>query len=462
MNYQKVKYYPDRFYANLDNFDFKHLHDAPNGSLSEEQCLYIHEYYHFLTNLTTFAGLRQFNINFQDRFRIIRNIAFLRKGKAFPMNSNAFKDCEYLINYWKDISAVLDEDDINMNLVEIIEKSSITDIQIKCISLEICHPMTIKIDNQIIRGARERVKLEIEPIKDIDNFYLSFGDIDEFLSATIDEFLFEHSLAPDSYRDVLNSRSYYPYRFLHTLLAYYNLQGLSTEQKICICYIALHSENPPVTLITLLNNIKSNSEQYIQGTGLTILNHFAGYIYIGKKYRMNLDYLGKFFNETIDYRSPIISYVMYTFEKRFRKAILLVEADPFIYIRPFLSSEYDNGVFDVNLFWEHFLEIEEKHGEPLICQNRRFVNESLSNPERTNTIFILAIYEIMLSLQKNHIPKRTKNNEEKYLFPPGVYNSFVITNHNYIPLDLWHTALNQMGLLKLYYDESNEHYFDKQ
>lgn len=67
----KIKYYPDRFYICLDGFDIDNLTTfITDLQIGQEQSIFIHEYYHYLTNIATFSGIRQFNLNFCDRFRV--------------------------------------------------------------------------------------------------------------------------------------------------------------------------------------------------------------------------------------------------------------------------------------------------------------------------------------------------------------------------------------------------------
>ncbi len=113
----KVKYYPDRFYICLDGFDTDNLTTfLTDLNIGQHQAIFIHEYYHYLANTTTFPGIRQFHANFCDRFRIVCILNFREGLKAFSLTDNTLSTCTDLIEYWQDIARIIDEDDINYNL----------------------------------------------------------------------------------------------------------------------------------------------------------------------------------------------------------------------------------------------------------------------------------------------------------------------------------------------------------
>lgn len=97
MDINKIKYYPDKFYICLDGFDLDNLDTFTNDvTFSQQQAIYLHEYYHYLTNITTFAGLREFNLVFQDKIRIITRISakaafHLYFRASFRAHERAFK-----------------------------------------------------------------------------------------------------------------------------------------------------------------------------------------------------------------------------------------------------------------------------------------------------------------------------------------------------------------------------------
>lgn len=103
----KVKYYPDRFYICLDGFDTDNLTTfLTDLDIGQHQAVFIHEYYHYLTNITTFPGIRQFHANFCDRFRIVCILNFKEGLKAFPLENNNLSTCTDLIDYWQDVAII--------------------------------------------------------------------------------------------------------------------------------------------------------------------------------------------------------------------------------------------------------------------------------------------------------------------------------------------------------------------
>jgi hypothetical protein len=162
MDLTKIKYYPDRFYISLDGFDTDNLTTfITDSNIRQQQAIFIHEYYHYLTNITTFPGIRQFHANFCDRFRIVINLTFKEGINAYPINTNKKESCKELIKYWQDVSEIIDEDDIEYDLVTeteqfIYKRFDISSVQIVDI------PKSFTINGQTITGGRQAVKIEIE------------------------------------------------------------------------------------------------------------------------------------------------------------------------------------------------------------------------------------------------------------------------------------------------------------
>ena len=103
-NINKIKYYPDRFYIGLDGFNLTKLFEvSPDYTLSPQQAIFIHEYFHYLTNISTFQGVRSFHAAFCDMFKVVCRL-FNREGlNAFLINSNTYPSCEYDVGYWKTV-----------------------------------------------------------------------------------------------------------------------------------------------------------------------------------------------------------------------------------------------------------------------------------------------------------------------------------------------------------------------
>lgn len=86
-----IKYFQDKFFLRLNGFDLENLNTfADDATFSQQQAIYMHEYYHYLTNLTTFYGARQFNCRFQDRVRLITILLKKRGLDAFPLEKEQF------------------------------------------------------------------------------------------------------------------------------------------------------------------------------------------------------------------------------------------------------------------------------------------------------------------------------------------------------------------------------------
>ena len=111
----KIKYYPDRFYICLDGFDTDNLTTfITDLNIGQQQAIFIHEYYHYLTNIATFPGIRQFHLNFCDRFRIITILNVKAGIKAYPIRDNSIPNCQDDVEYWNSVSEIINEDDIEI------------------------------------------------------------------------------------------------------------------------------------------------------------------------------------------------------------------------------------------------------------------------------------------------------------------------------------------------------------
>lgn len=163
MDLSKIKYYPDRFYVCLDGFELNNLTSfITDLNIGQQQSIFIHEYYHYLTNIITYAGVRQFNLNFVDRFKLITIFGVKENIAAFPIGN---KDSSSLheIKYWQDVSNLLNDDDIDYNLAIETEQSFRGKFEIKSI-YTVERPLSLIVDNKTIDGARKVVKIEISGI----------------------------------------------------------------------------------------------------------------------------------------------------------------------------------------------------------------------------------------------------------------------------------------------------------
>lgn len=112
-----IKYYPDRFYIRMNGCDLINLFVPQNDfTLTLDQAAFIHEYYHYLTNITTFQGVRSFHAAFCDLFRLVTILTHKKGLDAFPVKDNTFPECECEVGYWNDLAEIFREDDLNYSL----------------------------------------------------------------------------------------------------------------------------------------------------------------------------------------------------------------------------------------------------------------------------------------------------------------------------------------------------------
>ena len=196
MDLQKIKYIADRYYINLDGFDLNNLNNfATDATFSMQQAIYIHEYYHYLTNITTFFGVRQFNCAFQDKVRLITILLKKAGLDAFPIGTNSRADCAYEIEYCKSVDDIMNLDDLDKDFYEKVMKSpnkrfTITNYTKKFI------PVSAVKDGVLQKGAHSYYEIAIDGVPTANSFNLSDGMIDEFLNRSIDEYLlFKNHLA---------------------------------------------------------------------------------------------------------------------------------------------------------------------------------------------------------------------------------------------------------------------------
>src|SRR5258708_13562405 len=336
----KIKYYPDRFYVCLDGFDIDNLTTfITDLNIGQKQAIFIHEYYHYLTNISTFPGIRQFHLNFCDRFRLVTILTAKEGIKAYPINSNKFSNCKDDIDYWKTVSEIMEEDDIDYKLVEETHLSCNKKFDIISIGFDI-KPMDIVIRGIKINGGRKLVKVEIAGLISIQSFYLTFGSIDEFLSSSIDEYLYENDLS-DISPSMLSQRPFYPYGFFDKLLSHYDIPRPSAFEKILIAYFSLNSFNPPIKLIEILENLKNGGYSEFQNDPEKfLLAHFIE----TPQYKETLDGINDFANETFSQGRIHISQALKYYYDKFYVAQKLKENDFFYFIRPFFQTDPDKTI----------------------------------------------------------------------------------------------------------------------
>ena len=443
-----IKYIADRFYLILDGFHLQNLNSfVDDATFSQQQAIYLHEYYHYLTNLTTFEGLREFNIVFQDKIRIITRISSKRRLGAFPIKNNLYSDCKDDIDYWKEVDKISKSDDLDLNFVEELDKSIEKKFDIVAIH-KINESLSCKIGTQIFSGARVSYKIKTTQIttsKLTDEFILTIGVIDEFLCAAIDEYMFLNDLADNC--EVIRNRSFYPYLLFDEFLEYYGLKD-NTEpmHKILIAYCALHSVNPVSTFIELLENISNNNQSFYRDPEQFLRDKHINYT--KKEYFEKLEWI-------LHYEFSFIEECQQQGRRNLRDTIVLLfrkswqayehlKNDFFYFVRPFMIGNIKTGNGRKKLL-ALFKNIRAEMEEPLILQDHKLLD---STPYANHLAMLVAIYEIMDSLYSNNLATRTCKRKNKYSFPvEGPEDDKIENMPDYPPLThTWHVALNELGL----------------
>lgn len=448
-----IKYYPDKFYVCLDGIDIENLMGFfTNFDIDEQQAAFIHEYYHYLTNITTFAGVRQFNLNFIDRFRVIVNLIDKEQLNAFPINSNKTESCSQLIEYWRDISEILNNDDIDYDFARIVEQSPSKKFTIQSFD-KISKNINSYNGDKEINGCRIFIKVNIDGIINKDSFILSFGSIDEFLSAAIDEFLFENNFSNVNHRD-LDRRPYYPYKIFDDILSHYGICRATSLEKIVLAYYALHSENPPVTLIEVLEYIqKDNVDLFRENPEVYLLAKLKPHT----KYNDTLNYTKAYCKEASDQNRIHISQAVSYFYDQFYIAKSLKEQDFFYFIRPFLIEKKLSELRGKQSFLLSLSRLLNVFNPPVILKENQFKFFSSMTTVGESVLHILATYEIYKSLETEKIAKRPDYYKNKYSFPDMDEECDVYEKFPYPPFrSVFHLALNELNLMIVYLKERDK------
>lgn len=447
MDLSKIKYYPDKFYLCLDGFDLAHLKSFDSDeSFSQQQSIYIHEYYHYLTNITTFQGIRQFNIHFQDRIRLL-SILLSKVGiDAFPLINNENSLCENELKYWNDVKLLIDSEDLNYDLAKVTDGTPSKSFKVSSIS-DFSEKMEVVVNGETYLGDRFLKRIEIDGIPSISSFKLTIGVIDEFLSASIDEFLFEHNMADNL--KVLKIRPFYPYRLFDEILLHFKLYGMNNLSKILVSYFALHSFNPVVCFIEVLTDIQKKGLEAFEDDPVKFLTELLKGDEIDI-YKSSSKYIEAFENECYSQKRKNLADLMYLIKSKTDICSKLLIDDYFYFVKPFLIKDIDskNGREE---FLRLFKDIRNKFEEPLVLQNKKLINAD-ETPFKNHLAMALAIYEILQSIEKNRIAKRSDYFKNKYSFPIGDDNSDKLENMKVqFPIyDTWQLALNELSLYGVY------------
>ena len=442
----EVKYYPDKFYIRLDGCDLSNLFVTNEDFiLSKDQAVFIHEYYHYLTNLTTFQGVRSFHAAFCDLFRLVTILTYHKGLDAFPVENNKLIDCAYEIRYWNDLNEIFREDNVNKALsIEALNSPS-KNFKITNISMEYGNEFMVIKDGVEERGRRELLKIDVEGLLQTTSFHLPIGAIDEFLSSSIDEFLFEKGLSDN--KDVFK-RPFYPYFAFDEVLKYFNLK-FGSREKIIIAYYAIHSKNPTISLYKILSKLQLCGTDDFEKDPC---NYLESFFPIYSQYDGLIREIDKFIQEAQSQRRSLTGHILSYFQDRFITAVALLKKDPLFFLRPFLIENLDD-VRSRQEFWIDFIRIKTCFPEPLMIQGKEFVTTRPSEYGADLTILALAIFEIMESLEKNKFAKRMPHYKDKYNYPNDADNSDEISTFTDPPLKVyWHKALNELGLYQFYRD----------
>ncbi|UMQ40596.1 hypothetical protein MKS83_14450 [Chryseobacterium sp. Y16C] len=446
----KVKYYPDRFYICLDGFDIENLTTFLSDlSIGEQQSIFIHEYYHYLTNIATFAGIRQFALNFCDRFKATTILAVAKGLDAFPINTNNHQNCAEMVKYWADALELLNDDDIDYNVIQETARSPNKKFSISSIEI-IEKPMDVLVDGNVISGGRKFIAISVCGLSSIKSFNLTFGAIDEFLSSAIDEYLFEKDMS-DVNPSILSNRPFYPYCFFDELFKFYGIYPASAFEKIIIGYFSLNSPNPPITLINILkklqngayNEFKKNPEDFL------MTNFFEN-----SQYENVLNYIKSFADQCFEQGRIHIAQALYYYYDKFYMSQKLKENDYFFFVRPFFVKA-EETLRMKQKFSLSLSRIINLFSPPVILKDKQFFYIDKLTSFGESTVLILATYEILESIKTNKIAKRPPNLKAKYNFPDGDPNcdTFELFTPPPIYGTAFRLALNEIGLYGLYLKE---------
>ncbi|WP_294297623.1 hypothetical protein [uncultured Chryseobacterium sp.] len=447
----EIKYYPDRFYIKLDGFNTENLTTfLTDLEIGQDHAIFIHEYYHYLTNIATLPGIRQFSLNFCDRFRTLTILTMNEGLNAFPISKNTYKSCEDLVKYWNNTIKILNEDDINYEVVNETKNALNNKFEIVSIEQEIV-PVDLKIEGKSINGCRIFIKINIVGLLNIHNFRLTFGAMDEFLSSAIDEFLYEHDLS-DIDPSLLSKRPFYPYLFFDELLSFYGIKRSTSFEKIVLVYFALNSANPPSTLITILEKLRDGDyDQFTENPEVYLLSNFSE----APQYKNVLESIKLFAEETYQQDRVHISQALKYYYDKFYIASKLKDDDFFFFIRPFFPFDTTDNFRFKQRFLLELSRIVNIFTPPVILKDKKFryIDKLTSFGEAT--ALIIATYEIFESLNTNRIATRPKHQKVKYLFPDYDPECDNIAKFTDLPIYgiVFRIALNELGLYQRYLNE---------
>lgn len=447
MNLYETKYYPDKFYIKFDDENIENLLTIDDcGQFGLELSVFIHEYYHYLTNITTFQGLRSFNAIFQDKIRIITKIQKKCGGlDGFPLFSNNREDCQPLIKYWKDVDDIITGDSALHRIALEINNSPAKRVQISNISYEYM-PLSVEIDGKLIEGEHEMVFLDVDGITN-NHFMLPIAAVDEFLSASIDEYLFQTDTT-DNIR-LLQARPYYPYLFFDEILNFMGLSQLDAKLKIIIAYKALHGNNPTVNLIEILKKISTDEDKFLNDPFIFLETHFNWRAHNLLEGPLRYAYL--FIIECESHGRLNLANVYKLIFNKVQLARQKLESDPYYFIRPLIKN--DLGKIEGRVNYLNFLKTLLKDFNSFLQLKNHKLVDAFCNPDKTPLAFMLVTYEILKGAEKYKFIERTTND---YDLDDSIGFDKLENLPTKLPLTaIWHIALNDLSFYKLYLDYRN-------
>jgi hypothetical protein len=441
----KVKYYPDRFYVCLDGFDINNLTTfITDLNVGQNQAIFIHEYYHYLTNITSFPGIRQFNLNFCDRFRLVTILTCLEGINAYPITSNTFSNCKNHVDYWLSVTDMINGDDINYDLVTETATSTNKSFDIEHVDI-VNRPMTGVVNGQPINGSRTFVNIKISGLTKIHDFDLTFGALDEFLSSAIDEYLFQNDIS-DIDPSTLSQRPFYPYLLFDKLLAFYGLKRVSALEKIIIVHFSLNCFNASVKIVQILTALQNGGyDDFQNDPEKYLIANFSEHT----DYKVLLDNIKQFADQTFDQGRIHISQALRYYYDKFYTAQKLKETDPFYFIRPFMVADPD-PLRMRQKFLLGLSRILNQFTPPVILKDGEFFYIDKLTTFGEATLLIIATYEIFESVKSQQIAKRPARLKAKYAFPGPASCDDLTTYAVPIYGIAFQLALNEVGLLKPY------------
>lgn len=450
MNINDITYFPDKFYIRFDEDVVDNLvHLDGNDQYGIELSVFIHEFYHYLANITTFQGLRAFNVCFQDKIRIVTRLLKRCGGlDAFPLTSNLRDDCKSSIAYWKGVDEITIGDSALRTKALEIDNSPSRKIRLKDVDIKQV-PLTVSLDTGDVQGAREMVFLEVDGIAD-NKFVLPIAAIDEMLSSSIDEYLFVTGTS--EYREVLSQRPFYPYSFFDELLHYYGMDWVDAKYKIILSFKAIHGDNPVVNLIQILKKVSTEVDSFYQDPLNYLEKHFPANDYA----LLNgpCMYVYNFIKECDSAGRHNLANACSIIYERGRRAAEHLKRDPYYFIRPLVENDLTTTAGRQN-YLDFLKDLIGEFDAFLQLKDKKLIG-AFSEPEKNHLAFVLAIYEILDGLENSKIVERTVT---QYEFDGDPADCDKLENlPDQLPLTtVWHNALNDLSLYALYLDYRKNH-----